>query len=151
VPAVTRGRSGSRARFGARRVVGIVTAVCAAVSVGPATAGAGAAQGGAFFTLGFRGSGQTFVVLVRERQAIRGLRADLSKPRRERRIVSGIVRRGRPYNQPWSYAMGPRSIVLGQVFIEVCDASPTYVESRRADWLGRRWCPWSSYVKRAGR
>jgi hypothetical protein len=47
--------------------------------------------------------------------------------------------------------MGTRSIVLGQVFTEVCDASPTYVQNHRADWLGRRWCPWSSYVKRAGR
>ena len=69
----------------------------------------------------------------------------------ERRIVSGIVRAKRPFNQPWSYTMGPQSIVLGQAFIEVCDASPTYVENHRADWLGQRWCPWSSYVKHAGR
>jgi hypothetical protein len=56
-----------------------------------------------------------------------------------------------PYNQPWSYKMGSRSIVLGEAFIEVCDASPTSVENHREDWLGKRWCPWSSYVKRAGR
>ena len=123
----------------------------AAVCLGPTVTGAGAGQPGAFFTLGFKGNTQTFVVLAREQKAISQLRADLSKPRRDRRIVSGIVRTGRPYNQPWSYTMGSRSIVLAQAFIEVCDASPTYVENHRADWLGRRWCPWSSYVKHAGR
>lgn len=121
------------------------------MSVGSTTAAAVAGQCGAFFTLGFKGSNQTFVIFVREQKAIRGLRADLSKPRRDRRIVSGIVRTERPYNKPWSYVMGSRSIVLGQAFIEVCDASPTYVENHRADWLGHRWCPWSSYVKHAGR
>jgi hypothetical protein len=103
------------------------------------------------FTLGFNGSNQTFVILARQQRAIRELRADLSKPRRERRIVSGIVRTRKPYNEPWSYTMGPQSIVLGEAFIEVCDASPTYVQHHRADWLGKRWCPWSSYVTHAGR
>ncbi len=104
-----------------------------------------------FFTLGFQGSDATFVILAREQEAIRQLRADLAKPRRERRIVSGIVRLRKPYNQPWSYTMGSRSIVLAEAFVEVCDASPTYVEHHREEWLGERWCPWSSYVKRAGR
>jgi hypothetical protein len=129
----------------------MVAAVGAAMSLGPTAASGGDSQPGQFFTLGFKGSDRTFVLLAREQEAIRELRADLSKPRSERRIVSGIVRTGKPYNQPWSYTMGTRSIVLGQVFTEVCDASPTYVQNHRADWLGRRWCPWSSYVKRAGR
>ena len=132
-------------------LLAIVVALGVAMSVGSATAGACPWHGGAFFTLGFKGSNQTFVILAREQKAIRGLRADLSKPRPERRIVSGIVRTERPYNHPWSYTMGSRSIVLAQAFIEVCDASPNYVENHRADWLGRRWCPWSSYVKHAGR
>jgi hypothetical protein len=121
------------------------------MAVGPTVASAGAGQPGQFFTLGFEGSNKTFVVLAREQKAIRALRADLSKPRSERRIVSGIVRTGKPYNRTWSYTMGPWSIVLGDAFIEVCDASPTYVQNHRAAWLGQRWCPWSSYVKRAGR
>jgi hypothetical protein len=129
----------------------IIAALVVAISVGSTIAGACPEQPGRFFTLGFRGSDQTFVILVREQKAIRALRADLSKPVSERRIVSGIVRAKRPFNRPWSYTMGPRSIVLGQVFIEVCDASPAYVESNRAEWLGHRWCPWSSYVKHAGR
>ena len=66
-------------------------------------------------------------------------------------IVSGIVRRGQGYNPDWSYVMGPRSIVLGEVFIETCDQAPESVEEHRKEWLGRRWCPWNSYVARAGR
>ena len=138
-------------RFSRCWLLAIVAALGVGVSVGPMTSGAGAGQPGAYFTLGFKRSNQTFVIFVREQKAIHGLRADLSKPRSERRIVSGIVRTERPYNHPWSYTMGSRSIVLAQVFIEVCDASPNYVENHRADWLGRRWCPWSSYVKHAGR
>jgi hypothetical protein len=137
--------------LGGCSLLAVVAALGAAAAVGPTVTAADAGQPGAFFTLGFKGSDRTFVILAREQKAIRELRADLSKPRNGRRIVSGIVRTGKPYNQPWSYTMGSRSIVLGQVFTEVCDASPTYVQNHRADWLGRRWCPWSSYVKRAGR
>jgi hypothetical protein len=144
-------RLASRMRFRRRWPVAIIAALGAALSVGPTIAGACPEQPGAFFTLGFKGSDQTFVILARKQQAIRALRADLAKPVPERRIVSGIVRAKRPFNRPWSYTMGPQSIVLGQAFIEVCDASPTYVENHRADWLGQRWCPWSSYVKHAGR
>jgi hypothetical protein len=46
--------------------------------------------------------------------------------------------------------MGPHSIVLGEVFVEVCDGSPFYVQRHRKEWLGERWCPWDSYVKRIG-
>jgi hypothetical protein len=129
----------------------MVAAGGVAMSLGPTAATGGDGQPGQFFTLGFAGSDRTFVLLAQEKKAIRELRADLAKPRSERRIVSGIVRAGKPYNEPWSYTMGSRSIVLGQVFTEVCDASPAYVQNHRADWLGRRWCPWSSYVKHVGR
>ena len=141
----------SQTRFGRAWLLAIAAAVAVAIFVGPAIQGARAGQPGAFFTLGFNGSNQTFVILARHQTAIRELRADLSKPRRERRIVSGIVRTRKPYNEPWSYTMGPQSIALDEAFIEVCDASPTYVQNHRADWLGKRWCPWSSYVKHAGR
>ena len=103
-------------------------------------------QKGAFFTLGFDNTEHTFVIWVREMRPIRGLRNDLAKAQDERRIVSGIVSRAKGYNPDWSYTMGPASIVLGDVFMEVCDANPTYVENHRRAWMGERWCPWSSYV-----
>jgi len=106
---------------------------------------------GAFFTLGFDRSGDTFVIWVREMKPIRQLREDLGRPQPDRRIVSGIVSRAKNYNPSWSFTMGPSSIVLGDAFIEVCDASPTYVENHRRTWMGERWCPWSSYVFDEGR
>lgn len=113
---------------------------------------------GGFFHLGFRcedtgdcGSIDPYVIFVREEKPLKQLRNDLERPVDDRRIVSGIVSRPKRYNSDWSYVMHPGSIVLGDVFIEVCDAHPDYVENHRKDWMGERWCPWSSYVASEGR
>lgn len=105
---------------------------------------------GRFFTLGFEGRDDTFVVFVNERRPIKLMRAEAAAEDKTL-IVSGIVREEARYNRDWSYSMGPGSIVLGEVFIEVCDAAPRYVERHRKKWLGERWCPWSSYVLKTGR
>ena len=113
---------------------------------------------GAYFQLGFRcedtgdcDAVDPFVFYVTKEKPIRQLRNDLERPAGDRRIVSGIVQLGQPYNPHWSYVMGPGSIVLGEVFIETCDAHPQHVEDNRDEWLGDRWCPWSSYVQSEGR
>ena len=112
---------------------------------------------GAYFTIAFRCNEspdecpQPFVIWVREERPIRQLRKDLEQPESQRRIVSGIVRPAKPYNRDWSYTMGPGSIVLGEVFTEVCDAHPNYVENHRRRWMGQRWCPWSSFVVSEGK
>jgi len=114
---------------------------------------------GAFFTLGFRCEGNPnecpevdpFAIFVRKEKPIRQLRTDLGRNEDQRRIVSGIVRRGARYNPNWSYTMSPGSIVLGEVFVEVCDAHPNFVENHRRRWMGERWCPWSSFVASEGR
>lgn len=105
---------------------------------------------GRYFTLGFERRDHTFVVFVNERKPIKQMKAEAAAEDKTL-IVSGIVRGARRYNRDWSYSMGPGSIVLGEVFIEVCDASPRYVEKHRKQWLGERWCPWSSYVVKTGR
>lgn len=107
-------------------------------------------QVGRFFTLGFEGRDDTFVVFVNERKPIRLMKTQ-AEAEDKTMIVSGIVRGPARYNREWSYTMGPGSIVLGEVFVEVCDASPRYVERHRKQWLGERWCPWSSYVSKIGR
>ncbi|HEV2756735.1 MAG TPA: hypothetical protein VG318_13275 [Actinomycetota bacterium] len=107
-------------------------------------------QIGRFFTLGFEGRDASFVVFVNERKPIKLMRAEANAEDKTL-IVSGKIRGERRYNRDWSYSMGPGSIVLGEVFIEVCDGSPRYVERHKKDWLGKRWCPWSSYVAAAGR
>lgn len=107
---------------------------------------------GQFFTLGFRGQpGVEFTVFSIRKKAIDQMRAEANAGKRTK-IVSGIVRWGtRPYNPAWKFNMGPASIVLGEMFTEVCDGRPGSVQRHRRAWEGERWCPWSSYVKRRGK
>ena len=107
---------------------------------------------GEYFTIDFRNmDADEFTVFVSTAPEIGQMTAEAGKPTEDRRlIVSGKVRTRRPYNPNWRFSMAPGSFVLGEAFIEVCDGSPRYVERHRSEWLGERWCPWSSYVKRAG-
>jgi hypothetical protein len=108
---------------------------------------------GEYFTIDFRNlDEEEFTVFVASSPEIEQMAAEAGKRKRDRRlIVSGIVQKKRAYNANWKFSMDPGSIELGEVFIEVCDASPRYVQRHRDEWLGERWCPWSSYVKRSGR
>ena len=104
---------------------------------------------GQFFTLGFRERTAEFSVFVSTQQEIDQMTSEANSDEKTL-IVSGIVKKQVPYNSRWKFSMGHRTIELGEVFIEVCDGSPGYVNRNRDDWLGDRWCPWSSYVKRVG-
>lgn len=104
---------------------------------------------GQFFTLGFRERKAEFAVFVSTQEEIDQMTSEADSEEKTL-IVSGIVRKRAPYNSVWNFSMGHRSIELGEVFIEVCDAAPRYVQRNRDEWLGERWCPWSSYVKRVG-
>lgn len=106
---------------------------------------------GKYFTLGFRNRSVEFTVFSIKPKAIDAMKAE-AKAEEKTQIVSGIVRAGRKrYNRDWKFTMGPASIILGEVFVEVCDGSPYHVQRHRDRWEGERWCPWSSYVKRPGR
>jgi hypothetical protein len=110
-------------------------------------------QIGEYFTIGFHHLPEAeFTLFSHELGPIEQMeeQAGLPEPLRNLR-VSGLVRPGAGYNPAWSYTMGPGSILLDKGFIELCDASPDYVEETLASWLGERWCPWSSYVDRVGR
>jgi hypothetical protein len=79
-----------------------------------------------------------------------------------RRIVSGeegskicvlgtIVPTRVDYNPHYSYHLDPSTIDFFALAIEVCDASPTYVEAHLAEVGGSflpnsTWCPWHSRV-----
>jgi hypothetical protein len=105
---------------------------------------------GQYFTLGFDNEPDIhFVVWVNTPDEVDQMESEAAAQDKTL-IVSGIVRRGRTYNRPWKITMDPGSIVLGEAFIEVCDGNPRYVQHHRADWMGERWCPWSSYVEKVG-
>ena len=109
-------------------------------------------QTGEYFTIGFTSRpGAKFIVYVNRPEDVTEMRAEAETDDTEKQIVSGIVRRAKRYNPDWNFTMAPGSIVLGDMFIEVCDGSPYYVQRHRSEWLGQRWCPWSSYVEKVGR
>jgi hypothetical protein len=106
---------------------------------------------GQYFTLGFEARPTLeFNVFVGSQPEIDQMTAE-AEAEDKTLIVSGVVRKARDYNADWKISMGSHSIVLGEAFIEVCDGSPHYVQRHRTEWLGERWCPWDSYVKRVGR
>lgn len=108
---------------------------------------------GQFFTIGFRFHPEAeFKVFVATAPEVDQMTTEAAKPHDEKTLItSGFVRKGRPrFNPDWNFSMGARSVGLGEYFIEVCDASPYYIQENRDHWLGDRWCPWSSYVKRVG-
>jgi hypothetical protein len=107
---------------------------------------------GEYFTVGFKSRPHIeFVVFAAEPQAVEQMRSEAAAADKTMN-VSGIVRPGRTrYNPDWKFTMAPTSIILAEVWIEVCDGSPYYVQKHRDEWRGDRWCPWSSYVKRVGR
>ncbi len=48
------------------------------------------------------------------------------------------------HNVPYHWHLDPQDIALAQFAIELCDASPTYVEENVDEFVGTvgRYCPW---------
>ena len=109
-------------------------------------------QIGEYFTVGFESRPKLrFGVFVARADDIEQMRTE-ARAEDKTLIVSGKVRAWRTdYNPDWRFAMDPKTIVLGEMFIEVCDGSPWYVQRNLDEWKGQRWCPWSSYVVKEGR
>ena len=104
-------------------------------------------QIGEYFTIGFEGLDEAdFIVYVSTADEVDRMRKEASA-KDKTLIVSGIVKGKRRFNGNWNFTMGPGTIELGEAFVEACDAAPSQVARNRKEWLGARWCPWSSYVK----
>lgn len=68
-------------------------------------------------------------------------------------VVGRIIKRAVPYNPGWSYHLDPATVSFFAMAIEVCDASPPYVEDHLDEACGAFlpgcvWCPWSSTLTR---
>lgn len=78
---------------------------------------------------------------------------ELARPFRERRLFpSGPITRGDGgHNAPWSWHFVPDRWTLVELSIEVCDATPAYVEANVdyfVDTLGH-YCPWGARLIRS--
>jgi hypothetical protein len=79
------------------------------------------------------------------------LEAELDLPKEQRFMhVNGIIAEGNGgYNRYWSWHFQDGKWVLTQVSIELCDATPTYVEQNLDYFLNNidgQFCPWGSKV-----
>jgi hypothetical protein len=48
------------------------------------------------------------------------------------------------YNCPWHWQMDPTTIVFADTTIELCDGTPSYVETNCASFGGGSYCPWAA-------
>jgi hypothetical protein len=50
------------------------------------------------------------------------------------------------WNCEWDFHMAPESITFAHAAIELCDGTPSYVNSHCAEFGGGSYCPWSAQL-----
>lgn len=111
--------------------------------------GDGAAPPGDSALFEVRVQADTLTVRAEDDAAIAGLEARLESG--QEGVVLGTLAAGDGgFNDPWSWHMVPGTIEVPDVAVEVCDGTPSMVESDLDYWLGTvgRFCPWSARVIR---
>ena len=92
---------------------------------------------------------QNFSAATTDSDVIAQARLQLNVPREQRTlIIIGPIARGAEGNVPWSWHFVESAWELDETAIEVCDATPTYVEEHLDDWLKSpiTFCPWDSIL-----
>ena len=94
---------------------------------------------------------QHFVARITDEAAANTARNELNKTS-SWMIISGIIQNTTvDWNPGWSYHIQPDTVFFGDFFIEVCDASTTYVEEHLDEAGGAflpnyQWCPWGTAI-----
>ncbi len=106
-----------------------------------------------FFKVGFPSEKEgTFVLRLTDPEKIMAARNAVRDPDNNPHHVMGtLVKKSARFNPGWSYHLLPRSVEFFDQAVEVCDATPQYVEEHLEEACGAflpdcRWCPWSSKV-----
>src|SRR5215510_1168599 len=93
-----------------------------------------------------------FLAATSDPAVIAQAREELAKPPGSRGLhIHGLIAAGDGgYNKPWHWHFVEDQWHLAPVSIEVCDATPDYVEANLQEWLSRvkQYCPWASIVHR---
>ena len=60
-------------------------------------------------------------------------------------IPGGPVELDGTYNPGYSYRLVPAQVSIAEVWVEVCDAAPCYIEADAEGWAANPgdWCPWA--------
>jgi hypothetical protein len=49
-------------------------------------------------------------------------------------------------NAPWNWHFVPETVRMVDASVELCDGTPRYVESHRAEYLLSGYCPWGARI-----
>lgn len=87
-----------------------------------------------------------FVVVTNDSEVITKIRDELNRPDSERHlIINGPIKYGNGgHNLQWHWHFIPSQFNLADRTIEVCDATPAFVEENVEYFVGnvKRYCPW---------
>jgi hypothetical protein len=92
-------------------------------------------------------NGEKFKVLATDPEVASILREMMRGERTG--IIVGELRIGDGgFNKPWSWHLDPETIEIAEVTIELCDGTPSLVESQLEYWLNtvKQFCPWNGKV-----
>jgi hypothetical protein len=95
-------------------------------------------------------SGEEFKAVITQKESVRYVLKYL-EGEEQRKIPSGVVVKNGEFNSPWSWHLVPDSVVFADFTIELCDGTPSYLESVLDVWIldVRRYCPWGARIKSA--
>ena len=88
---------------------------------------------------------ETFVVRAQTPEMIQaGL--DLLNGRGQRFPIGPLRTGDGGFNAPWSWHIDPASLKFTEVAIEVCDGTPSYVETHVEEYARVGYCPWGGRI-----
>jgi hypothetical protein len=100
----------------------------------------------ALATVAFIGTGESFVLHVIDQVLVDEMVQIAAGQCFQKVVVANVVTGNGGYNAGWSWHLDEQSLSLWDYTVEVCDASPSYVEQNLADWAGSTYCPWGGWI-----
>jgi hypothetical protein len=94
---------------------------------------------------------ENFFVLATDPVLIKKAEDQLKLPEKERAHIHGPIDTGNGgFNGKWHWHIVPDKWTPAEISVELCDGTPSYVESHRDEWVKtvKQYCPWSSYLSR---
>ena len=97
------------------------------------------------FVIQFETAGERAHVWVDSQAGIEHVAGWLDNTEESLGIPGGPIELNGTYNPGYTYRLQPDAVAFGDVWIELCDAAPCYIESfGPAEWMESpgTWCPW---------
>ena len=93
-----------------------------------------------------------FRLMTGDAAVIKDIEAQLKLPEKDRHMfpIGPIDSGNGGFNSPWHWHFVTGKWQMAEMSIEVCDASPPYIEAHVKEWIKSptTYCPWGGYVLR---